>query len=58
MTLKLNENTLLLKCIVSSLSQQGASVTPAAGKVFVRRERWWQKRFPGRVPGQPETGAQ
>lgn len=57
-TLKLNENTSLIKCIVSSLSQQGASITPAAGKVLVRRERRWQKRFPGRVSGQPETGAQ
>lgn len=58
MTLRLNENTPLLKCLVSSFSQQGASVTSAAGKVFVRRERRWQKRFPGRVSGQPETGAQ
>lgn len=57
MNLKFNENTPLIICIVSYSYKQGASVTPAAGKVFVRGERKWQKRLLGGVSGQPEAGA-
>lgn len=40
------------------LHQQGASVICAAGKVYVRRTRWWPKRFPRGVFGQSQTGAE
>lgn len=43
------------QCSVSN--HPGALVTSSASKVFVRGERWRQKRFPWGVSGQPEAGA-